>query len=262
MPSGSIELSYVLGVVGTKEHASALISEARAILNEMEDRGINISEADESLLLAQNAYDEGQYMQSEQHATQAKNQAIETDALALEAGLAVEDAQSAIDAAENAGRTSLLEQAREELQNSGALYNIGNYQESKQLAEQAKMTALESVKPPFDITYLIIGTIGLGMLSSIFFISKKSEGKQKNESFKVDLEKVFSQHNNLRFDEKEVLKFIAEANEGVFVSELRQHFDVARSTLWRMIRRLENDGIVKTNPVGRETFVQIHPKFS
>jgi hypothetical protein len=115
MPSGFVEISYVLGVVGTKEHASALINEVEAMVEEMIGEGINVSEADTLLFQAKDAYDEGHYMQSEQYAEQAKNKAVETNDLAIEAGLAGEDAQSAIDAAEDAGRTSLLERAREEL---------------------------------------------------------------------------------------------------------------------------------------------------
>ena len=261
MPSGFVEISYVLGVVGTKEHASALINEVEAMVEEMNGEGINVSEADTLLFQAKNAYDEGHYMQSEQYAEQAKNQAVETNDLAIEAGLAREDAQSAIDAAEDSGRTSLLEQASEELLRSQTSYASGNYQESKQLAELALETALKSGKPPLNITHILIGILGGGMLASIIFITRKSEKNQKNESSLVDIEKVFSQHNHLRFDEKEVLKFISEAEEGIFVSELRQRFDMPRSTAWRMIRRLENDGIITTNPVGRETFVKINPRY-
>jgi hypothetical protein len=87
------------------------------------------------------------------------------------------------------------------------------------LAEKALETALKSGKPPLNITHILIGTLGVGMLASIIFITRKSEKHQKNVNSQVDVEKVFSQHNHLRFDEKEVLKFIAEAEVGVFVSE-------------------------------------------
>ena len=200
-------------------------------------------------------------MQSEQYAEQAKIQAVETKGLAIEAGLAGEDAQSTIDAAEEAGRTSLLEQAREELLRSQTLYASGNYQESKQLADQAAETAQKSEKPPLNITNYLIGTFGVGIIASIIFISRKSEKPQKNEVYNVDLEKVFSQHDHLRMDEKEVLKFIAEAKEGVFVSELRQRFHIPKSTAWRMMRRLEGEGIILTKPVGRETFVQMNSRY-
>jgi uncharacterized membrane protein len=259
MLEGFVEISYVLGVVGTKEHASALINEAEAIIDEMRAEGVNVSEAADILTLAINTYNEGQYIQSEQYSEQAKNQAVETKDLAIEAGLAGEAALSSIGIAEEAGRTSLLERAREELQMSQEYYASGNYQESKRLADQSAATALESVKPSSDINKYLIGTIGVGVISSLFYLSKKPKKPQNKEIYQMDLEKVFSQHSHLRVDEKEIIKFISEAKEGVFVSELRQRFHIPKSTAWRMMRRLEGEGIIQTKPIGRETFVQMNP---
>jgi hypothetical protein len=66
MPAGPIEVSYVLGVVGTKEHALALINEAETYIEEKIAEGLNMSEAEALLLQARNAYDERQYVQAEQ----------------------------------------------------------------------------------------------------------------------------------------------------------------------------------------------------
>jgi uncharacterized membrane protein len=261
MPTGYVEISYVLGVVGTKEHALALINEAEAIIDEMKFEGINVSVAVEILSLAKNAYNAGQYMQSEQYTEQARNQAAETMDLAKEAELAGEAALFSIGIAEDAGRTSLLEQAREELLMAQEYYASGNYQESKQLAEQSAATALNSEKPFLNINMYLIGTIGVGIISSLFFISRKPEKSQNKEIYQMDLEKVFSQHSHLRVDEKEILKFISESKEGVFVSELRQRFHIPKSTAWRMMRRLEGEGIIQTKPIGRETFVQMNPRY-
>jgi uncharacterized membrane protein len=261
MPAGYVEISYVLGVVGTKEHALALINEAEAIIDEMKFEGINVSVAVEILSLAKNAYNAGQYMQSEQYTEQARNQAAETMDLAKEAELAGEAALFSIGIAEDAGRTSLLEQAREELLMAQEYYASGNYQESKQLAEQSAATALNSEKPFLNINMYLIGTIGVGIISSLFFISRKPEKSQNKEIYQMDLEKVFSQHSHLRVDEKEILKFISESKEGVFVSELRQRFHIPKSTAWRMMRRLEGEGIIQTKPIGRETFVQMNPRY-
>ena len=43
----------------------------------------------------------------------------------------------------------------------------------------------------------------------------------------------------------------------MFASELRERFDLPKSSAWRMIRRLEKEDIVETKKVGRETYVQI-----
>jgi uncharacterized membrane protein len=61
----------------------------------------------------------------------------------------------------------------------------------------------------------------------------------------------------LRMDEREALRFIASKAEGVFVSELRDRFELPRSSAWRMVRRLEGMGVIETERVGRETFLRL-----
>jgi uncharacterized membrane protein len=261
MPAGPIEVSYVLGVVGTKEHALALINEAETYIEEKIAEGLNMSEAEALLLQARNAYDERQYVQAEQLAIQAKELTAETVALASEANTAIEEAQSAYNTVEEAGRTSMLEQANEWLIQAQSAYNSGNYVEAKNLAEDAAEAAQESEKPPLNPIYYLVGVLGVGMIASIVFISRKGEKPEKSEVYRADLDKMFNEHDQLRMDEKEVLKFIAEAEAGVFVSEIRQRFDLPKSSAWRMIRRLENEELIEASPVGRETFVQIGPRY-
>jgi uncharacterized membrane protein len=261
MPAGPIEVSYVLGVVGTKEHALALINEAEAFIEEEMAEGLNMSEAEAVLLQARNAYEEDQYVQAEQLAVQAKELAANTVALAEEASTAIEEAQSAYDAAEEAGRTSLLEQASEWLIQAQSSYDSGSYVDAKNLAEDAAEAAQESEKPPLNPIYYLAGVLGVGVIASIAFMSRKGGKPEKSEVYKADLEKMFNQHDQLRMDEKEVLKFIAEAEAGVFVSEIRQRFDMPKSSAWRMIRRLENEELIEASPIGRETFVQIGSRY-
>jgi uncharacterized membrane protein len=223
--------------------------------------GLNMSEAEAVLLQAKNAYEEGQYVQAEQLAVQAKDLAMETVALADEASTAIEEAQSTIDTAEDAGRTSLLEQARDWLLQARSAYDSGNYVDARDLAEDAAEAAQESGKPSLNPIYYLVGILGVGMIASIVFMSKKSGKPEKSEVYNADLEKMFNQHDQLRMDEKEVLKFISEAEAGVFVSEIRQRFDMPKSSAWRMIRRLENEELIEASPIGRETFVQIGSRY-
>ena len=73
----------------------------------------------------------------------------------------------------------------------------------------------------------------------------------------VDLESVFDAYPRLRMDDREAIRFIASSGEGVFVSELRERFDLPRSSTWRMVRRLEEMGVIGTEKVGRETFLKL-----
>jgi uncharacterized membrane protein len=58
-------------------------------------------------------------------------------------------------------------------------------------------------------------------------------------------------------DDREAVRFIASSGEGVFISELRERFDLPRSSAWRMVRRLEDMGVIGTEKVGRETFLKL-----
>jgi uncharacterized membrane protein len=261
MPSGQIEITYILGVVGTKEHALSLINEAEGIINEKITEGIEVSEAESLLQLAKEEYNQGQYLQAEQYAEQAKASAMEAALKASEASTALEEAQSAIDAAEEAGKTSLLDEAKEEFAQAQALYDNGNYTGAKYHAEQSESTAQDSERKTSNLTIYIVGTVGVATLVGLVLISKKNGKIQEpDSSISPDLEGIFSENPHLRFDEREVLKFIAEARAGVFVSELRKRFDIPKSSAWRMIRRLEDNSIIVTESVGRETFVKIKQK--
>ena len=72
----------------------------------------------------------------------------------------------------------------------------------------------------------------------------------------VDLEKVFKYKDHLRTDEKAVLRYIEESN-GAFITEIRERFDIPKSTAWRMIKRLEEYGVVAVSQVGRETYLNL-----
>ncbi len=77
----------------------------------------------------------------------------------------------------------------------------------------------------------------------------------------IDLDSLFRDHSALRMDDKEVLRFICESGGGVFASELRDRFDLPKSSAWRMIRRLEKEEAIETRMIGRETYVQISSKY-
>ncbi len=261
MPAGALEVNYVLGVVGTREHALAMINEAEDIIVEKMADGINITDALVFLQQAKDAYDEGQYIQAEQLAEQAKNSALEMNAIASAALLALESAASEIEAAASSGRTSMLDDARDELTSAQSAYESGEYSTAKEMAERAIETAQKSEKPGHNLTIYFFSALGL--LSAVVLISLRKKPPNKRDMEEkplIDLQKLFSQHPHLRMDEREVVKFIASTESGVFISELRRSFYLPKSSAWRMIRRLEGEEIIITSSVGRETFIQIHPK--
>ena len=75
---------------------------------------------------------------------------------------------------------------------------------------------------------------------------------------KPNIKKIFEEHPYLRQEEKDVLAFLAENNGEAFESEIRKRFPhIPRTSLWRLIRRLEREGIVKIRKVGPGNIVEL-----
>ena len=72
MPPGKQEISYTLGVAGSKDRASALISEAQQLIEKAKSKGADVSQAESKLENARAAFNEGRYGEAELLASEAK----------------------------------------------------------------------------------------------------------------------------------------------------------------------------------------------
>ena len=76
---------------------------------------------------------------------------------------------------------------------------------------------------------------------------------------KPNIKKILEEHPYLRQEEKDVLIFLAENNGKAFESEIRKRFpEIPRTSLWRLIRRLEREEIVKIRKVGPGNIVELN----
>lgn len=62
---------------------------------------------------------------------------------------------------------------------------------------------------------------------------------------------------NLNKDEQEVLLYIAEKGGRAKQAEIRNDLGIPRTTTWRILRRLEKEGLVKLSKVNNETLVEL-----
>lgn len=63
---------------------------------------------------------------------------------------------------------------------------------------------------------------------------------------------------NLRSEEVEVLRFLKDRGGRALESELRERFpNIPRTSMWRLIRRLEKQGIVRVRKVGLQNLVEM-----
>ncbi len=99
--------------------------------------------------------------------------------------------------------------------------------------------------------------IVVAVAAGAFFLTWRSRGMVVEAPAKFDLDRLFEEHPHLRVDDKEVLRFIAESGGEIFAAELRERFNVPRTSLWRMIRRLEREEVVDVSSVGGQSLVKI-----
>jgi len=263
MPEGELEISYTIGVVGTREHAQAIIRDAEDVVDTIKGDGVIVTEAESLLEEANNAFDGGLYAEAEQLAGQAKTSAQATLELADSASEAIETADSLITSASNAGRTEGLAEAETLYEQAEAAYVIGDYAEADSLALEAQTAALDAEKPEtpggggIPVTWVFGGLAVVVIAAAVFFYTRRSPAAPKRDKFFYNIDALFAAHPQLRMDDKEVIRFLNESGGSAFAAEIRERFDVPRTSLWRMIRRLEGEGVITVETIGGQSLVKI-----
>jgi uncharacterized membrane protein len=263
MPAGSLAISYTLGASDIKEHAQAVISDAEAAIQIVKDSGIIVTEADELLQEAQDAYDAELYADAELLAAQAKSLALSTQEAAGEASEDIEDAQTAVTTAQTAGRTEGLDEANDLLQQAEGAYDAGDYEEASSLAEAARSAAASATAPEtggFDMIFVAAAAL-IVIAAAAFFRMRKKPPQPVVSAVSYDLEALFADRPHLRLDDKEVIRFLAENGGESFAAEIRERFNVPRTSLWRMIRRLQREEAVEVHNIGGQSLVRISPRY-
>ena len=102
----------------------------------------------------------------------------------------------------------------------------------------------------FPIEYLIIGTIVIATLLLLVFIFIKRR--------RPNIGKLVKAFPQLRQEEIDVIHFLNEEGGKAFESQIRERFpDLPRTSLWRLIRRLEKNEIVRIKKIGLENQVEL-----
>jgi uncharacterized membrane protein len=227
-------------------------------------------QADSLIAQAHSALTAEQYTQAEQLAEQAVTAAKSAEAAALSAQGAIDVSTSSISAARNAGRTVGLDQAESLLQQAKDAYASGDYTSAKTLAEEASALAAAAIKEEvepepknFTVWYIVAALIFAGGVGAYYFLymSKKPPATVEMPT-KIDLDAIFEDNPYLRLDDKEVIRFVSDAGGSAFAAEIRDRFDVPRTSLWRMLRRLEREGIIDMDNIGGQSLVKISSKYS
>lgn len=267
LPPSEIYLSFILSIPNLSAEAQEAIDEAESYLSTLEGEGYILTNAREELGQAQQLFDDNQYSSAKDLALQSMETADETVDLADAAEVEIVQAEINIGNAKDEGRTEGLAPAEETLATAEAYYIQGLYLEASTSAKQASQLAISADRPD-DGSYIpyIAGVVILLLILGVvyyFRINRRVESvpePTEHELKSVNLEKIFKDHD-LRMEDREVIRYLSENNGEAFATEIRDRFDMPRSSAWRLIRRLVSLNIVEEVKVGNQSLVKIRGKY-
>ncbi|MBS7637711.1 MarR family transcriptional regulator, partial [Candidatus Bathyarchaeota archaeon] len=135
-------------------------------------------------------------------------------------------------------------------------YRIGDYGRAEASARQAEAAAATARAPLSPLLPLSIGVASAIIIGAILYIlRRRTKRPEKPEG--VSLEEFLERRTDLRFEDREVLRFLAESGGEAFASEIRERFNMPRTSAWRLIRRLRKEGLVEVEEVGGQTLVRL-----
>jgi len=273
MNASLIEVTYVIGVVGTQEHAQIVLTEAQTVIESIKNLNIKIGDAEAKFQEAQTAFGIGNFVEAETLGSEAKNLAIQINQTAAQAQTKIEEAEDSVTDAQNEERSSGLTDAQSLLDQAKTAYNSGNYSEAINLATQAigkaeaaqAFLTQEAGSLPI---YLIVGAVivvaAVAVLVFFFVRSRrKTEVREvEKKTRKIDVERIFLVHKDLLPEEKQAVVFLAENNGEAFESDLYEHVKLPRTTTWRLVKRLDRMGIIKRTKFRRQNLICVKNKYT
>jgi uncharacterized membrane protein len=272
MNASLIEVTYVMGVVGTEEHAQIVLSEAETVTTAIKNLDINITEAETKLEDAENAFNLGNYVEAETLANEAKDLAIQINQTATQAKSKIEEAENALTTAQTDKRTEGLNEAQQFLDDAKTSYNNGDYSEAINLANQA-ITKAEAAEiflaegtDSLPVTEIIVAIIAVAIIVGVIFFVRSRRGTVVREVEKkkrrIDIERIFLVHKDLLPEEKQAIQFLAENNGEAFEADLYEYVKLPRTTTWRLVRRLDRMGITTRTKFRRQNLIRIKNKYT
>jgi uncharacterized membrane protein len=151
--------------------------------------------------------------------------------------------------------------AEEELQEALTAYENGDYLLAKSLAENVKEIILTepdlNLLEEYGVLFIFIT---IAALTAVYLYTRiKRVTRERAPEKMKNFDEYIYEYPEIRQDDIKVLRFLYDRN-GAYITEIRDKFDIPKSSAWRMLRRLENLGVIVRSVKGRETFVNIQKK--
>ena len=270
MPAGDISIYYVVGLPNVQQEAQAALQDTQTYIESKETAGYILAGARNQLETAQSLYQQQNYVEAKVAAEQAKQLAESTVVAADSASSKVSLASDAVQKARNEGRVSGLSEAEAELESAIQLFQSGTYIEAEIAAIGAAQLAYAAKAPNNTALYLGVFILAAASAGGYFYLKKTRQtiiqavpqAPTTVKPVEVDLTTIFDKHEDLRLEDKEVLRYLAGNNGEAFASEIRDRFDLPRSTAWRLIRRLIREGIVEEVKIGNQSLIRVRKEYN
>ncbi|MCW4038516.1 MAG: hypothetical protein NWF13_07265 [Candidatus Bathyarchaeota archaeon] len=249
MPPNLQTISYIVGAITTNEKARGTLDTVAAIIANIKAGEVNTAVAEALLQTAETAFSAGNYTGAEQLANDALELAYD---LQEEKARETLDTVAAIIANIKAGEVNTAV-AEALLLIAETAFSAGNYTGAEQLANDALELAYDlqdqAQSFPTPLLLLVSGS-AISAALSLFLVRRVRGGK-------IDVEAVLREYPWLRSDQREVIRFLAEKRDGIFESDLRNAFDLPKSTMWRLIKRLEDEEIVTVSQLRGQNYIEL-----
>jgi hypothetical protein len=293
---GRVQVSYIIGFLGTEEQANITIRLAETSIKAAENAypGIVLEQAKKLLADAVREKEGGRFANAEKLSTQASEQVDITIRDYQAAKTTIDDASAQVEEAGQQGAS--VGAARQLLAQAGEAFAAGDYLSASDLAREA----VDAIGDSQMLLSVFIGAAAAGAVAGAYFILRKrpqayrplrpaagnsqaAERVQPTElapgtdadapaleplqgvpEEKTDsallariVHKIIEERQHLRPEDRDVLTFLAEKEGAVFESEVRTKFQLPKTTVWRLIKRLEREDLVEIRKAGGQNLIKL-----
>ncbi len=218
LPSGSSDINYIFGVLGTSQTATLAIQKAQDFINTLNSTGVKTPMALAKLEEARSDFDQGKYSDAESLANSAKNIALQEQQITIsKPSTNSSESHTPINSSNNLSAYIL----------TGGI-----------------------------IAAAIAGIIIIRKTRRSNSVITSNE-ILNNSYLPPEKETIYRLKPELRQDDKEIIAFISEKGGQVYESELRKKFLMPRTTMWRAVKRLEREDVVEIEKVDQQNLIRL-----
>lgn len=263
MPSGRTIVSYTIYIQDSESIASEDIENAQLGIQQAKNSGVIVSLAEEILVDAVTAFDAEDYLTAQEKASEASQLTAELVQLEQDAQDEIDYVQEAIQTAEDAGRTIGLDSATTLLDEAITFHTNGDYVDSIAMTQEALDSVLAAEVPQDSGNNTLLLGVGLIVVLGVagFLYTRRNKAEPPVEEDEIDLEMLFEEHPELRMDDKEALRFMAEYGGEAFAHEVRERIGIPRTSAWRMVQRLQRFEVIEEKKIGGQSLLSIVERY-